>query len=42
MDNKPDMPVPTTDTNLVEGNLVILRCSDFAVLLAVILPGDTR
>jgi hypothetical protein len=47
LDGKPDMPVPSTDTSRLEGNHVLIKCGEFAVLLAhfkqgsvAVAPGD--
>lgn len=42
LDGMPDMPVPTTNTSLLEGNHVVIRCDDFAVLLAHFKRGSVR
>jgi hypothetical protein len=39
-DGMPHMPVPTTDTMRLEGNHVLIRCGDVAVLLAHLRPGS--
>jgi len=39
-DGMPDMPVPTPDTTLLEGNHVILDCGDYIVLLAHLRQGS--
>ncbi|MAM71575.1 MAG: peptidase M23 [Gammaproteobacteria bacterium] len=38
--NRPDMPVPEMDTELIEGNFVLLRCDDFELLFAHLQPGS--
>lgn len=40
--DRPDMPVPTMDLEVIEGNHVLLRCADFVVLLAHFQPGSIR
>lgn len=41
-DGRPDMPVPKTDTSRLEGNHVVIRCGDVAVLLAHLQQGSVR
>lgn len=41
-DGMPDMPVPRTDMSRLEGNHVLLRCGDYAVLLAHLRQGSVR
>lgn len=41
-DDRPDMPVPVMDLEVIEGNHVLLRCDDVALLLAHFRPGSVR
>ena len=41
-DGMPDMEVPVTDTSRLEGNHVVLKCGDKAVLLAHLRQGSVR
>lgn len=40
--DRPDMPVPEMDLEVIEGNHVLLDCGDFEVLLAHFQPGSVR
>jgi hypothetical protein len=40
--DRPDMPVPIMDLNVIEGNHVLLNCGDFVLLLAHFQPGSVR
>ncbi len=40
--DRPDMPVPVLDLDVVEGNHVLLKCNDFELLLAHFRPGSVR
>jgi hypothetical protein len=40
--DKPDMPVPETDTSRLEGNHVVIDCGEYAVLLAHLRKGSLR
>lgn len=42
MNGKPDMPVPETDTSLLEGNHVFIDCGGFGVLVAHFRQGSLR
>jgi hypothetical protein len=39
-DDRPDMPVPVMDREIMEGNHVLLDCGDFVLLLAHFRPGS--
>lgn len=41
-DGMPDMEVPVTDTSRLEGNHVVLKCGDKAILLAHLRQGSVR
>lgn len=40
--DRPDMPVPVIDSEVIEGNHVLLSCDDFVLLLAHLRPGSVR
>jgi D-alanyl-D-alanine carboxypeptidase len=40
--DRPDMPVPLMDVEVIEGNHVLLRCGDVDLLLAHLVPGSVR
>ncbi|MEQ9561416.1 MAG: M23 family metallopeptidase [Woeseiaceae bacterium] len=40
--DRPDMPVPVMDRQVIEGNHVLLRCNDVMLLLAHFQPGSVR
>jgi hypothetical protein len=40
--DRPDMPVPTMDREVIAGNHVLLSCDDFVVLLAHFKQGSVR